>query len=163
MKLQPVMVPKAAPCRDLPPSRACRESSGFVDTPSFFVPTVNISLREALVRFESSRDGVLPPRIINSCLPCAIGVLLSQGTVDPIGRCVAFFYCNYIFTSARPRRLSLWFIAIRPPCGTSVPKTQSLLVRLLYPLCAEAWQICPYIRSLGDPRCRKHPIFRDLK
>ena len=45
--------------------------------------TVNISFREALVRFESSRDGVLPPRIINSCLPCAIGVLSSQGTVAP--------------------------------------------------------------------------------
>ena len=45
--------------------------------------TVNVSFREALVRFESSRDGVLPPRIINPCLPCAIGVLPSQGTVAP--------------------------------------------------------------------------------
>ena len=117
MKLQPVRVPKAAPCRYLPPSRACRESSGFVDTHSFFMPIVNISLREALVRFESSHDGVLPPRIINSCLPCEIGVLPSQGTVAPLGRCVAFSP-----VSARPRRLRLWFIAIRPPCRTSVPK-----------------------------------------
>ena len=122
MKLQPVRAPKASPCRYLPPSRACRESSGFVEPHSFLVPTVNISLREALVRFESSRDGVLPPRIINSCLPCAIGVLPSQGTVPPLGRCMAFFSCNYISTSVGPRRLSLWFIAVRPPCGTSVPK-----------------------------------------
>ena len=117
MKLQPVMVPNAAPCRYLP-----LQSSKFVEPHFFFVATVNISLREAPVRFESSSDGVLPPRIINSYLPCAIGALPSQGTVPPLGRCMAFFSFNYIFTSVRHRRLSLWFIEIRPPCGTSVPK-----------------------------------------
>ena len=158
MKLQPVRAPNADPCRYLPPSRACRESSGFVDTPSFFVPTVNISLCEALVRFESSRYGVLPQIIISLCLPCAIGVLPSQGTVPPLGKCMTFFSCNYIFPSVGPRRLSLWFIAIRHPCGTSVPNSS----HYWFVCCTTCVRRCPYIRFFGDPRFRKHPILRDL-
>ena len=161
MKLQPVRVPKAATCRYLQPSRAYRESSGFVDTASFFVPTVNISFREALVRFESSRDGVLPPRIINSCLPCAIGVLPSQGTVPPSE---GVWPSSLEITLHKYWTPQAEFVVHCNPASLRdiSPKTKSLLVRLLYPLCAEAWQICPYIRSLGDPRCRKHPIFLDL-
>ena len=64
----------------------------------------------------------------------------------PLGRCMAFFSCNYIFTSVRPRRLSLWFIAIRPPCGTSVPKP------------SHYWFVCctPCVRRPG--RYALHPV-----
>ena len=161
MKPQPVRAPKADPCRYLPPSRACRESSGFVDTPSFFVPTVNISFREALVRFESSSDGVLPPRIINSCLPCAIGVLPSQGTVPPS-------------EGVWPSSLVIIFHKCWTPQAEFVVHCNPTFLRDISPKnpvttgSYDVPPVCggladmPYIRFLGDPRCRKHPKLPDL-
>ena len=70
------MAPKAAPCRYIPPSRVCRESSGFVKPSLSSVPTVNT--------VQSSLDGVLPPRFFNRRSPCASGVLPSPGTVSPV-------------------------------------------------------------------------------
>ena len=67
------MVPRAAPCRYLPPSRVCRESSGFVKTSLSSVPTVNT--------VQYSPDGVLTPRFFNRLPICASGVLLSPWTV----------------------------------------------------------------------------------
>ena len=68
--------PKAAPCRYIPPSRVCRESSGFVKPSLSSVPIVNT--------VQSSPDGVLPPRFFNQRSPCASGVLPSPGTVAPV-------------------------------------------------------------------------------